>query len=86
MNNFRKSSSNDDAVSMAKSLIKSWKKLLPGNGLIHADGYMATVLVACKPDLHASLFVILTTNQFVHFSGVVQKLMLFSFDYSLYYI
>ena len=32
VNNFRKASSNDEAVSLAKSLIKSWKKLLPGIG------------------------------------------------------
>ena len=30
VNNFRKASSNDEAVSLAKALIKSWKKLLPG--------------------------------------------------------
>lgn len=29
VNNFRKASSNDEVISLAKSLIKSWKKLLP---------------------------------------------------------
>lgn len=31
VNNFRKASSNDEVISIAKSLIKSWKKLLPGD-------------------------------------------------------
>ena len=30
VNNFRKASSSDEVISLAKSLIKSWKKLLPG--------------------------------------------------------
>ena len=29
VNNFRKASSNEEVISLAKSLIKSWKKLLP---------------------------------------------------------
>lgn len=29
VNNFRKGSRNDEVISLAKSLIKSWKKLLP---------------------------------------------------------
>jgi transcription elongation factor S-II len=31
VNNFRKSSKDDEVISLAKSLIKSWKKLLPGD-------------------------------------------------------
>ena len=30
VNNFRKSSSEDEVISLSKALIKSWKKLLPG--------------------------------------------------------
>jgi hypothetical protein len=30
VNNFRKASSSDEVISLSKSLIKSWKKLLPG--------------------------------------------------------
>lgn len=30
VNNFRKATSNDEVVSLAKTLIKNWKKLLPG--------------------------------------------------------
>ncbi|XP_064607079.1 transcription elongation factor A protein 1-like [Liolophura sinensis] len=32
VNNFRKASSNDDVITLAKSLIKSWKKLLSTDG------------------------------------------------------
>ncbi|KAJ8305626.1 hypothetical protein KUTeg_016171 [Tegillarca granosa] len=31
VNNFRKAASKDEAITLAKSLIKSWKKLLPGD-------------------------------------------------------
>ncbi len=37
VNNFRKSTSDDEVISLAKSLIKSWKKLLPGNVLFQTD-------------------------------------------------
>ncbi len=31
VNNFRKASSDDEVIALAKTLIKSWKKLLSGN-------------------------------------------------------
>lgn len=41
VNNFRKAASKDEAITLAKSLIKSWKKLLPGgNKLYHLFNHL----------------------------------------------
>ena len=49
VNNVRKQTKNDDVASMAKQLIKGWKKLVSGTGRI--ETFLCCCLVSMLPGL-----------------------------------
>lgn len=55
VNNLRKASTNDDVISLSKTLIKNWKKLLPAGDTITPDFSYAWILCMSCADLPGGL-------------------------------